>query len=143
MTTKKAMVVTVFVGATLGLSAPRLHAQACQDERGMADAMVKDVAGVIDLVKKETQADFEGKFHQKSCLNKLTFAIGAVGDAVGCLEKATSDATTATAKEAEGKLKDRLTQYKSSLKGAEDAKAAKQLIATFDLSAGEVTAASK
>ncbi|HEV2382056.1 MAG TPA: hypothetical protein VG206_19980 [Terriglobia bacterium] len=109
----------------------------------MADAMVKDVASVVDLVKKETQADFEGKFHQKSCLNKLTFAIGAVGDAVGCLDKAASDATTATTKETESKLKDRLTQYKSSLKGAEDAKAAKQLIATFDLSAGEVTAASK
>src|SRR5579863_2061877 len=113
MTAKKAMVVTVLVGATLGVSAPRLQAQACQDERGMADAMVKDVAGVVDLVKKETQADFEGKFHQKSCLNKLTFAIGAVGDAVGCLDKAPSDATTATAKETEGKLKDRLTQYKS------------------------------
>src|ERR1700722_2635772 len=98
MSAKKAIVIAVFAGFVLGLSGTRLQAQTCQDERGMADAMVKDVAGVVDTVKKESQADFVGKFHQKSCLNKLTFAIGAVGDAVGCLEKDTADAASATAK---------------------------------------------
>ena|SRR5579863_4589682 len=143
MSAKKGIVTIVFLVVAFGSAPGLLKAQSCQDERGMADAMVKDVASVVDAVKKETQADFEGKFHQKSCLNKLTFAIGAVGEAVGCLEKAAGDATAATAKDTESKLKDRLTQYKTSLKSADDPKAAKQLIETFDVSAGPVTAASK
>jgi hypothetical protein len=143
MNANKAIIAIVLLGVAVSLSAPRLQAQSCQDERGMADAMVKDVSSVVDLVKKESQADFDAKFHQKSCLNKLTFAIGAVGDAMTCLEKATADATAASAKDTESKLKDRLTQYKTSLKGAEDPKAAKQLIATFDLATAEVTAAAK
>jgi hypothetical protein len=141
MSAQKAVMLAAFAGFALGLSGAPLQAQTCQDERGMADAMVKDVAGIVDTVKKESQADFVGKFHQKSCLNKLTFAIGAVGDAVGCLEKDTADAAAATEKDAESKLKDRLTQYKTSLKAADDPKAAKDLIGTFDFSAGLVTAA--
>ena len=143
MSAKKGIVTIAFFVVAFGGAPGLLKAQSCQDERGMADAMVKDVASVVDAIKKETQADFEGKFHQKSCLNKLTFAIGAVGEAVGCLEKAAGDATAATAKDTESKLKDRLTQYKTSLKSADDPKAAKQLIESFDVSAGPVTAASK
>ena len=139
----KIAVVIVLFGVAFGLGATRLRAQSCQDERGMADAMVKGVADVVDTVKKESQADFEGKFHQKSCLNKLTFAISAVDEAVSCLEKAAQDPAAAPAKETEGKLKDRLTEYKTSLKAADDPKAAKRLIGTFDLSAGPVTAAAK
>jgi hypothetical protein len=143
MNGKTTVLLTLLLGAAFGVGAPRLQAQSCQDERSMADAMVKDVAGVVDTVKKESQADFETKFHQKSCLSKLTFAIGAVADAVSCLQKAAADATSASAKDSESKLKDRLTQYKSSLKAADDPKAAKQLIETFDLATAPVTAASK
>ena len=143
MSAKRAIVAIVFLSVAFGSGGSLLRAQSCQDERGMADAMVKDVASVVDAVKKETQADFDGKFHQKSCLNKLTFAIGAVGEAVSCLDKAAGDATAVTAKDTESKLKERLTQYKTSLKAADDPKAAKQLIETFDISAGPVTAASK
>jgi len=142
MIARKGIATIVFLGITLTLATPRLHGQSCQDEKGMADAMVKGVADVVDTVKKESQSDFESKFHQKSCLNKLTFAIGAVGEAVSCLEKAAADATSATAKDTESKLKDKLSEYKASLKAADDPKAAKQLIAGFDLSAGQVTAAS-
>jgi hypothetical protein len=143
MNARKGIVAIVFLGATVAGGGPRLQAQSCQDERSMADAMVKSVADMVDMVKKESQADFEGKFHQKSCLNKLTFAIGAVGEAVSCMEKAPPDPAAAPAKENESKLKDRLTQYKTSLKSTDDPKAAKQLIETFSLAAGEVTAASK
>lgn len=143
MSAKRAIVAIVFLSVAFSAGASLLRAQSCQDERGMADAMVKDVASVVDAVKKETQADFEGKFHQKSCLNKLTFAIGAVGEAVSCLDKAAGDATAATAKDTESKLKERLTQYKTSLKAADDPKAAKQVIGTFDVNVGPVTAASK
>ena len=143
MTGKRGIVFIVSLGAALCAGALGVQAQTCQDERSTADAMVKNVADVVDTVKKETQADFEGKFHQKSCLNKLTFAIGAVGEAVNCLEKAPPDPAAAPVKENESKLKDRLTQYKTSLKGADDPKAAKQLIESFNLAAGEVTAASK
>jgi hypothetical protein len=142
MIARKGTATTVFLGITLIFATPRLHGQSCQDERGMADAMVKAVADVVDTVKKESQSDFDSKFHQKSCLNKLTFAISAVGEVVSCLEKAGSDATSASAKDTESKLKDKLSGYKTSLKAADDPKAAKQLIGTFDLSAGQVTAAS-
>jgi hypothetical protein len=124
-----------------------LRGQACKDENDVVQAMVQDVSQTIDQVKKESQADFDTKYHRKACLNKLTFAVGALNDAMQCLDKASQDAAAladakAAAKsesDADGKLKDRLSHYKDSLKSTEDSKAAKALIATFDLS----TAAAK
>ncbi len=120
---------------------PQLAAQSCQDDQAMADAQVKTVADMVDTVKKESQADFEAKFHQKSCLNKLTFALSALSDAIECYDKAGPAAAGAAAgqtspKDSDSKLKDRITQYRSGLKSAEDPKNAKALIATFDLSTG-------
>ena len=119
---------------------PQLAAQSCQDDQAMADAQVKAAADMVDTVKKESQADFEGKFHQKSCLNKLTFALSALNDAVACLDKAGPSAGgaagEASPKDSDAKLKDRITQYKTTLKSTDDAKAAKALIATFNLSVG-------
>ena len=103
----------------------------------MADAQVKTAADMVDTVKKESQADFEAKFHQKSCMNKLTFALSAVNDAIACLDKTgPSTPGQASPKDADDKLKDRITQYRTGLKSADDPKNAKALIATFDLSAG-------
>jgi hypothetical protein len=119
---------------------PQLAAQTCQEDQGMADAQVKAAADMVDTVKKESQADFESKFHQKSCLNKLTFALSALNDAIACLDKAgpgaDASAGQAPPKDNDAKLKDRITQYRTALKSADDPKAAKALIATFDLSAG-------
>jgi len=128
------------LAAALTLGAPSLWAQ-CQDERSMADAMVKDAAAIVDEVKKESDADFVAKFHQKSCLTKLTFSINALGEAVDCLDKAGGSAAadaaaSKSAKEAAAKLKDRLSGYKTALKAEEDPKAAKALVGTFDLSTG-------
>jgi hypothetical protein len=124
---------------------PPLAAQSCQDDQAMADAQVKTVADMVDTVKKESQADFEGKFHQKSCLNKLTFAISALNDAIACYDKAGTAAEAAAGqtspKDSDSKLKDRMTQYKGTLKSTDDPKSAKSLIGTFDLSTGPPKAA--
>jgi hypothetical protein len=117
---------------------PQLAAQSCEDDQAMVDAQVKTAADMVDTVKKESQADFEAKFHQKSCLNKLTFALSALNDAISCLDKAGPSAGApagqTSPKDGDTKLKDRITQYRSALKSAEDPKSAKALIATFDLS---------
>jgi hypothetical protein len=116
---------------------PQLAAQSCQDDQAMADAQVKTAADMVDTVKKESQADFEAKFHQKSCLNKLTFALSSLNDAISCLDKAgpaaSAPAGQPSSKDNDAKLKDRITQYRTSLKSADDAKSAKALIGTFDL----------
>jgi hypothetical protein len=72
--------------------------------------------------------------------NKLTFAASAVDGAVQCLDKATGDSTAAARKDADSKLKAKLTDYRTELKAKTDPKAAKGLIATFDLAAPAVTA---
>jgi hypothetical protein len=128
------------LGAALALGASRLAAQACPDGRAMSDFTVKSAADAAEAIKKESEAEFETKFHQKSFLNKLTFAINALGETVQCLDKASQDsaapadqAAARSAKDADTKLKDRLSQYKTSLKETTDPKSAKALIATFDL----------
>lgn len=117
---------------------PQLAAQSCQDDQAVADGQVKDAADMVDTVKKESQADFEAKFHQKSSLNKLTFALGALDDAISCLDKvgpaAGAPVALTSPKENDAKLRDRITQYRTSLKSANDPKNAKALIGTFDLS---------
>jgi hypothetical protein len=118
----------------------RAQAAACQDEEATAQSMVQDVATSVDAVKKESESDFESKYHQKSLTNKLTFALTAVNGAVDCLDKAAGDPTAAARKETEAKLKDQLSGYRDALKSKTDPKAAKQLIATFDLPAPAVTA---
>lgn len=138
----KLPVVIVLAGVVaVGLTAlaPPLQAQACKDEKDLLQAMVQDVAQMVVTVKAESLADFDTKYHRKSCLNKLTFAAGAVGEAVTCLEKAGQDAGADPAVKAEAdadaKLKERLTHYRDSLKTTDDPKAAKALISTFDIPA--------
>jgi 5'-deoxynucleotidase YfbR-like HD superfamily hydrolase len=131
--------------AAFGLMGPRARAQApaCQDEEAVAQNMVQDVAAGVDTVKKETLSDFESKYHQKSLTNKLTFAFTAVDAALQCLDKATGDSTAAGRKDAESKLKARLSGYHDALKAQTDPKAAKELIGTFELPALATTTAAK
>jgi len=110
----------------------------------MARSMVQDVAASVDSIKKESESDFESKYHQKSLTTKLTFAVNAVDGAVQCLGKATGDPTAATRKDAESSLKTKLSGYHDELKAKTDPKAAKEFIATFDLTpAAATTTASK
>jgi len=135
-------------GMTLGLvvlAAPRARAQAatCRDEESVAQSMVQDVAASVDTIKKESESDFESKYHQKALTNKLMFATTAVDGAVQCLDKATGDPTAAARKDTESKLKAKLVDYRTALKAKTDPKAAKELIATFDLGAASAVTASK
>lgn len=106
----------------------------------MAQSMVQDVASSVDTIKKETESDFESKYHQKALTNKLTFALNAVNGAITCLEKASGDPTTASRKDADSKLKAKLSGYHDELKAKTEPKSAKEFIATFDLPAAATTA---
>lgn len=132
------LVATVLTSASLPKS---LFAQSCKDEEAMVEDSKKSVTDLIDTVKKESLDDFQSKFHQKTCLSKLAFSLGMVGELVSCLDKASQD-TTATKeqsdaykskREAYAKLKDKLDQDRRALKAAEDPKEAKALIEKFDL----------
>lgn len=145
MNSMKVVAIAGLFSIAFSARVPQLAAQSCQDEQGMVDAQVKAAADMVDTVKKESQADFEAKFHQKSCLNKLTFALSSLNDAISCLDKggAAPGAPTGptSPKDSDTKLKDRITQYRTALKSAEDPKSAKALIATFDLSVAPPQAA--
>jgi hypothetical protein len=134
-TAMRAIVVAGIGLAAVGLMCPRARAQAspCQDEEATAQSTVQSLASAVDTVKKETESDFESKYHQKSLGNKLTFAVSAVDGALQCLDKATGDPAAAGRKDAESKLKDKLSTYRTDLKAKTEPKAAKALIATFDL----------
>jgi len=138
MNSMKVVVIAGLFSIAFSARVPQLAAQSCQDDQAMADAEVKATADMVDTVKKESQADFETKFHQKSCLNKLTFALSSLNEALSCLAKAGpaagAPAGEASPKDNDTKLRDRITQYKTALKSTDDAKSAKALIATFDLS---------
>jgi len=118
------------------LAGQGMAAEACQDEQNMAQGTLQTAAEMVDTVKKESQAEFDSKFHQKSTANKLAFTISAIDEVVQCLDKANQggDAAAGAKKDSEAKLMDRLTHYRDSLKSTEDSKAAKALIGTFDLS---------
>src|SRR5260370_9852354 len=75
------------------LGSGRLGAEECKDEEGMATADKKSLTEVVDMVKKESHQDFQRGYHQKSCLNKLTFSSIALNGLVGCLDKAVQDTT--------------------------------------------------
>lgn len=128
--------------AMVALVRASAHAQtpACQDEDAVAQSMVQDVATSVDAIRKESQSDFESKYHQKALTNKLAFAESAVNGAIQCLDKASGDPTAAARKDADTKLKAKLSGYHNELKAKTDPKAAKELIATFDLPATTATA---
>lgn len=119
-----------------------LRAQTCQDEETMVQDSKKTINDLVDTVKKENLQDFENKFHQKTSLSDLTFAVSLVGELVTCLEKASQDSTAtkdqvAAAKakhDGYAKLKERLDQDRTTLKSQPDPKAAKGLVEKIDLS---------
>ncbi|HEV2424070.1 MAG TPA: hypothetical protein VGZ29_04495 [Terriglobia bacterium] len=128
------LVIPVAVAIIIAAGWPaQAQTPACQDEDAMAQSMVQDVASSVDAIKKESESDFESKYHQKALTNKLTFALNAVNGAITCLDKASGDPTTASRKDADSKLKAKLAGYHDELKAKTEPKAAKELIATFDL----------
>ena len=118
-----------------------LFAQACQDEEAMVADYKKTITDLIATVQKESLADFERLFHRKSCLVKLTFCASVLDGLVACLEKAPQDPTATKEQkqaykakhESYSKLKEKVAQYRDSLKATEVGKEAKALIEKFDL----------
>lgn len=137
---KRTIVIALVLTAIMGVE-PRLAAQTCEDEDGMAQGAVQSAAELVETVKKESEASFEAKFHQKTCLSKLTFAIASLDEAVQCRSQtgdgaaATPEQTAASQakKESDTKLRARLDGYRKALKAADDPKTAKTLIEKFNL----------
>jgi hypothetical protein len=117
-------------------------AQACQDDESMVTANTKDLSDSVAEVRKESLDDFVRQFHQKSIGVKLSLSSGMVEEVVGCLDKATKDATATKeqvgaykAKSATyAKLKATIDQAVKGLKTATDPKQAKALIEKLDFS---------
>lgn len=121
---------------------PTLFAQACKDDEMIVGEYKKGITELVATVKKESLADFQKTYHQKSCLSNLTFCLTAVNGLIKCLDKAAQDAT-ATKEDVEackvkqasyGKLKDKIENDRNALKVADDPKQAKALIEKIDLS---------
>jgi len=133
----------LLLGAALGilLWPQLLSPQACKDEESMVAYYKKDLAGIIETVKKESLADFAKAYHQRSTLTKLTLYGSQVGGLLSCLDKAAQD-TTATKEQVDAykakretfaKLKDRIQKNRDALKATEASKDAKALIEKIDL----------
>jgi len=122
---------------------PRLAAQSCDEDDAMAQGSVATLANLVDTVKKETLADFQAHYHQKSALSKLAFAIAGLDEAIECRGKAGQDSTATpdqaaanrSKQENDTKLRQRFDQYRKDLKATDDPKAAKRLIESFDVGA--------
>ena len=112
----------------------------CQDEETMVADYTKDLTSLTATVKGEDLVAFQRAFHRKTCLTKLTLCAGILGGAADCLEKAASDPATAKdqieackAQHARyAKLKEKVSQYRDTLKATEDYKASKAMIEKFD-----------
>ncbi len=139
---------TVYIALVLGaslvtlLGARPLFAQACKDDELMANESKKSIAELVETVKKESLAEFNRAYHQRSSLSRLTVCLSTVNGLVSCLEKASQD-TTATPEDAAAnkakletytKLKGKIDQDRKALKNASDPKEAKALIEKFNLS---------
>jgi hypothetical protein len=116
--------------------------QACGDDEAMVKDYQKTLTDLVATVKKESLADFEKAYHQKSCMTKLTFCLTMVNGLIGCLDKASQDATATkdqvdaykAKRESYAKLKAKVEQGRNALKSAENSKDAKALIERFDFS---------
>lgn len=141
---KKIIATAVLMGSILAgmLGQQPLRAQACRDEEAMVGDYQKSLTELVGMVKKESLADFDRAYHQKTCLTKLTLCLSMVNGVVSCLEKAAQD-TTATKEQVETyrvkresytKLKNKIEEDRKALKAAEAPKEAKAVIEKFDLS---------
>jgi outer membrane lipoprotein-sorting protein len=124
------------------VSLDRTIAQQCDDDESMVTDYKKDLTQLVENTRKESLADFEKGFHQKTCLTKLTLSLSMLNELVSCLEKAVAD-STATKEQADAnktkldaytKLKDKVEGYRKKLKATDDPKEAKALIEKFNFS---------
>ena len=123
----------------LSLGSRQLSAQVCTDEEGMVTYYKKNVADLVEKVKRESLQDFENAFHQKVMTTHLGLFGGTVDGLLKCLEKRVNDPNTLKedANAAKGKidtynkLKDKVKEDRDALKAAQTGKDAKALIEKF------------
>lgn len=131
-----------FVGACLlaAVAMPRLESQpqtpvapqSCTDPEAVVASVKKDLATLVDTIKKESEADFETKYHEQTCESRLSICLEMTNSVLDCLSKAGKDAQSADS--AYTQLKNTLTQDLAALKNAKTPKDAKAAIEAFDFS---------
>lgn len=123
---------------TLAVPRPESQAQttttpaACGDQEAVVTSVKKDLAALVDMVKKESEADFETKYHLQTCESRLSICLDMTNSVLDCLSKAGKDGQSADA--AYTQLKNTLTLDLATLKAAKSPKAAKAAIEAFDFS---------
>jgi hypothetical protein len=130
--------IVVFIGQQPGRAQDAQAAPACQDDEEMTKSTLKDLAGLVATVKKESLGDFEKSYHQKSFVSKSGFGLTVVTGLVSCLDKAAQDSKDQAAaykakSESYAKLKARIEQARNGVKSA-DQKDAKSQIEKLDVS---------
>ena len=127
-------------GANFGLSDDKQPAAlACSDEEAMVRDYEKGLSDLVDTIKKEKLDEFQRTFHRRTFLSKLNLTEGILDMASACLDEAIKNPSTTKAngesyrakRDAYAKLKEKLIQYRDSLKAAGEDKQAKALIETF------------
>lgn len=142
MKTRIAIVIFLTLASTDLLSQRPAPAPSCQDEDMMVGEYKKTVTELVTTIKKESLQEFDKAYHRKSCLIKLTMWVGALDGAMNCLDKAAQDRAAAKSqvesykakRDSYSKLKEKVAQYRDSLKATEPHKDAKALIDKFDFS---------
>ncbi|MGH9342904.1 MAG: hypothetical protein ACRD19_03985 [Terriglobia bacterium] len=139
---KSGMLVVILAGAcllgTVVLPHPESQAQTpatpqtCSEEEAVVASVKKDLGALVDTVKKESEADFESKYHLQTCESRLSICLEMTNSALDCLSKAGKSAQDADT--AYTQLKNTLTQDIQTLKNAKTPKDAKAAIETFDFS---------
>lgn len=114
----------------------------CGDSEAVVTSVKQDLSAMVDTIKKESQSDFTTKYHEQTCLSRLSICLETTNELLQCLDKASKDSTTPpaqmeaikTMQAAYGKLKSTLDQDIQALKSAKNPKAAKAAIGNFDFS---------
>ena len=131
---KKGMIIFLFlVGVASGVADDKKAPEACNEEATMVSDYQKGLADLVGTVQKESLQDFERAFHRKSALSKLNLSEGILDIAMECFDQALKDATTPkerrgiyqAKRDAIGNLREKLIQYRSSLKAKEEGKDSK------------------
>jgi hypothetical protein len=139
---KRAVVLLLAVVCSITSLPLFLSAQGCGDDEAMVESYRKDIADLVDTVKKEDLQQFEKTYHQRSCLTKLSLCLSLVDELLYCLDKAGQD-PAATPQQTEeikakrelyAKFRDKIEDDHKVLKAAQTAKDAKAVIEEFDLS---------
>jgi hypothetical protein len=128
--------VVLLIGLGLSWVAwPRFAAaQACKDEQSIWQDSKKSVVELVATIRRESVADFERSYHQKTVVSRLNFFSSTLQELLTCLDKtaqdpASSKETVEACKaqhETYAKLKEQADRDIDALKAQTDSKEAKE-----------------